>query len=250
MRVLFMDVETSPALVWTFGFFKQYIRPDQVVEPPRMLCFAARFNDRKRTEFYSEFHNGHAEMVAQLHRVLDEADVVVHFNGKTFDEPWARTEILQAGLRPPSPYRTVDLYQQSKRFYLPSHKLEYVSTRLIPAGGKESTGGFSLWVRCMAGDPKAWRLMRKYNLQDVDVMMPVYDEMLPWMTSVPNVNLYDGDDDGVLRCRVCKSPNVHRRGFAYTGQSKFQRYQCQEPSCGAWSRSTRRLSAVSLVEVR
>ena len=100
MRVLFMDVETSPALVWTFGFFKQYIRPDQVVEPPRMLCFAARFNDRKRTEFYSEFHNGHAEMVAQLHRVLDEADVVVHFNGKTFDEPWARTEILQAGLRP------------------------------------------------------------------------------------------------------------------------------------------------------
>ena len=183
MRVLFMDVETSPALVWTFGFFKQYIRPDQVVEPPRMLCFAARFNDRKRTEFYSEFHNGHAEMVAQLHRVLDEADVVVHFNGKTFDEPWARTEILQAGLRPPSPYRTVDLYQQSKRFYLPSHKLEYVSTRLIPAGGKESTGGFSLWVRCMSGDPKAWRLMRKYNLQDVDMMMPVYVEMLPWMTS-------------------------------------------------------------------
>ncbi|WP_158274547.1 ribonuclease H-like domain-containing protein [Cellulomonas sp. WB94] len=241
-------METAPAVVYTFGFFKQYIRPEQVIEPPRMLCFAARFLDKKRTEFYSEFHNGHLAMVNELHRVLDEADVVVHFNGKSFDEPWARTEILQAGLRPPSPYRSVDLYQQSKRFYLPSHKLEYVSTRLIPAGGKESTGGFGLWVRCMAGDPKAWRLMRKYNLQDVDVMMPVYNEMLPWMTSLPNVNLYDdGTED---RCRVCGSTSLHRRGFAYTTQGKFQRYQCTEPGCGAWSRSTHRLAGVSLVEVR
>jgi DNA polymerase elongation subunit (family B) len=246
MRVLFIDVETSPAIVYTFGFFKQYIRPDQVIEPPRMLCFAARFTDKKRTEFYSEFHNGHEEMVRQLHRVLDEADVVVHFNGKSFDEPWARTEILQAHLGVPAPYRSVDLYQQSKRFYLPSHKLEYVSTRLIPTDGKQQTGGFALWPACMAGDPKAWRTMRRYNLQDVDVMIPVYNEMLPWMTSLPNAGLY-GPDAGDV-CRVCAATALVRRGFAYTAQGKFQRYQCSR--CGAWSRSTHRLAGVTLVEVR
>jgi hypothetical protein len=250
MRTLLIDVETSPALVYVFGFFKVFVQPEHVVEPPRMLCFSWRFLDEKKTQFISEYWNTHEEMVKKLHEILDSADVVVHFNGKSFDEPWARTEMKLAGLTPPSPYKSVDLYQQSKRFYLPSHKLKYVSTRLIDAGGKEETGGFATWVGCMNKDEKAWRLMKKYNIQDVDVMRPVYEEMRPWMTGLPNANLYDPDPTGLDRCRLCQSVNLERRGYAYTIQGKFQQYQCKEAGCGAWSRSTHRLSGVKMVEIR
>jgi len=250
MRILLIDIETAPSLVYVFSFFKTYVSPDQVVEPPRMLCFSWRFLDEKKTQFISEYWNTHEEMVLKLHEILSAADVVVGFNSVSFDEKWCRTEMKLAGLTPPSPYKSVDLYQQSKRFNLPSHKLAYVSSRLIPAGGKGETGGFGTWVGCMNGDEKSWRLMKRYNLRDVDIMIPVFSEMRPWMTSLPNMNLYEPDAFGNDKCRACGGLNLEKRGFAFTTQGRFQRYQCKEAGCGAWSRSTHRLAGVTLVEAR
>src|SRR5665647_2816061 len=178
MRIVSIDIETAPAhaRVWRTG--QQFVSLDQIVQPPQMLCYAARFRDRKRTEFYSEWGDGREEMVRQVHRILDEADAVLHYNGKRFDVPWLRTEMQLLGLTPPSPFAQIDLYQQTKQFYLVSHKLQHVSTHLAKVEGKVATGGFGLWTAVENGDPAAQRLMRRYNIRDVDVLWEVYDALI------------------------------------------------------------------------
>ncbi|NIV35232.1 MAG: hypothetical protein GWN58_38990, partial [Anaerolineae bacterium] len=42
--------------------------------------------------------------------LLDEADAVVHYNGKKFDIPTLNREFVKYGFTPPSPYKQIDLY--------------------------------------------------------------------------------------------------------------------------------------------
>lgn len=240
---MFLDIETSPNKVWRFNLYDRApVGHDQVIEPVRMLCFAAKWRGAKRTEFRSEFHHGHEAMVIRAHELLDEADVLVHYNGKRFDVPHLNREFLLAGLRPPAPYQHVDLWQVvSKRFEFPSSKLAYV-LKALGLSSKVTTGGFSLWQRCLDGDPKAWALMRRYNVRDVTALEELYECLLPWISGHPSRVL-----SGELACPVCGSASLQRRGYQVTQVSRYQRYQCQE--CGSWARETRRESGAQLREV-
>lgn len=248
MRIAAFDIETLPgsALVWRTG--QQFVALDQIERPSRMTCFAARFNDQRRTEFYSEWEHGHEEMVRQAHRIVDEADAVLHFNGKTFDVPWFRTEWAQAGLTPPSPFKQIDLYQQTKQFALMSHKLQAVSTHLAKIEGKLETGGLALWRGVLAGDPKAQARMRRYNIRDVDLLWELHDELLPWL-KLPNANLYG---NGTRVCPRCaKDGALQFRGYERLAAGVYRRVWCDpgKGGCGGWSRGTQRVSGTELVEV-
>jgi hypothetical protein len=65
----------------------------------------------------------------------------------------------------------------------PSNKLDYVAQKL-DVGAKVKHSGFSLWLRCMDGDKKAWKEMKEYQIQDVNLLVDLYDILLPWL--VPN----------------------------------------------------------------
>ena len=59
--------------------------------------------------------SGKKKMLKEIHAMLDEADVVVTFNGDKFDLKILNQEFLMAGLGPASPYKSVDLYKVVKR---------------------------------------------------------------------------------------------------------------------------------------
>lgn len=207
-----------------------------------MICFAAKWSDTKRVEFYSEHHDGHDEMVGQAWRLWDEADAIVHFNGTNFDLPHLRREFLLSGLTPPSPVQEIDLLRVvRKHFRFTSNKLDHVSQQ-VGLSGKVSHEGHGLWTKCLAGDELAWKRMRKYNIGDVKLTEELYHRLLPWIDGHPHEGLHSGDD-GV--CGRCGSAEIQPRGFSYTAVSKFQRYRCA--GCGSWSRGK---SAVSRIDER
>lgn len=236
-KILFVDIETSPNKVWTFGLKNQFIGVDQIIEPTRMLCFAARWYGHGDHAFvYSEWDHGHKRMVQAAHKLLTEADIVVHYNGEKFDERRMNQEFASAGMTPPAPFQSIDLWKTiNQRFDLPSQKLTY-ALRHFGLEDKLQTGGFSLWARVMEGDPAAQTKMANYNAQDVDIMIPLYEKLRPWMKAHPNLNLYEPDVSlAGHTCPRCGSLNLQRRGFRRTAISKYQRYQCND--CGGWSTS-------------
>lgn len=234
MKILFLDLETSPNLAHVWGLWNQNIAITQLVSSTEVICFGARWNGSKKVIFKSVHHHGRTAMLDSIHSLLDEADVVVGWNSASFDVKHLNREFLEHGYLPPSPFKDLDLMRVVKgQFRMPSNKLDYVS-QLLNVGEKVKHSGFQLWLDCMAGKSAAWKEMKTYQIQDVNLLVDLYDKLKPWVKSGPHVALHDGVEDG---CRNCASTNLVRRGFAHTATTKYQRYQCGD--CGSWNRGAR-----------
>lgn len=246
MRTLFIDIETSPNLVYTFGLRNQFIGPEQIVKPTRLLCFAAQWYGEDDTQFYSEWNDGRIGMLEQAHALLEQADAVIHYNGEKFDERRLNQEFAAEGWDPPAPYQRIDLWRTiNRRFDLPSQKLTY-ALRHFGLDDKLSTGGIGLWMDVLQERSEACAKMEEYNRNDVAIMVPLYEALLPWIPGHPNKVLYDGT--GLApECPVCGSSKVQKRGFARTQVASYQRYKCMD--CGSWSREGRRQWGTDLRQV-
>jgi hypothetical protein len=232
MKILFFDLETKPNLVYTWGLFNQNISLAQIVDPTSVLCFGARWFGTKKVVFKSVHHDGRKAMLEELHRLMDEADYLCGWNSKGFDHKHINREFLENGMAPPSPTKDLDLLLLArKHFRFTSNKLDYVS-QALGLGEKVKHTGFQLWIDCMAGDAKAWSLMKKYQIQDVDLLLKIYDQLLPWMDNQhPNRGILEGNPDG---CIVCGADNLVAQGRAYTSTGSYQRLLCR--NCGKWQK--------------
>lgn len=240
MKILTLDIETSPLVGYAWGEWDTNII--KVLEPTRMLCVAAKWTHEKKPIFLSEYHDGRTEMLPALWELMDEADVVVHYNGQSFDIKHINREFWLQGFLPYSPFKQIDLLLAvRKMFKFSSNKLDRVA-EAKGIGNKIKHEGFSLWEKCLAGDAKAWDRMKQYNIQDVKLTEQLYHELLPWLPNHPNRHLY-----GESGCPSCGSQHLQRRGFARTAQRKFQQYQCQE--CFRYFRDINSEAGTTLVDV-
>lgn len=241
MKILFLDLETSPNMAYVWGLWQQNVSINQMISSTEVICFGARWLGEKKVIFKSVHHDGKQEMLDTLWQLVNEADVLVGWNSQSFDSKHIKRELLENGYTPPSPYKELDLMRVVRsQFKFPSNKLDYVAQKL-GVGAKVKHSGFDLWVSCMAGDNKAWTEMKKYQIQDVNLLIDLYDKLLPWIKNHPNKALHDDIADG---CPNCASTNMERRGFSYTVAGKYQRYQCR--NCGKWTRGTSLIAKTSI----
>jgi len=242
LKLLTLDLETSPNIGHVWSLWKQNIGLNQLMQSGSVISFAARWHGEKKVLFYSDHHNGHEAMIQAAHDLISEADAVIHYNGTSFDMPWLHTEFLLAGLAPPKPYKNIDLLLTArKKFRFVSNKLDYV-TKMVGLEGKVHHEGHTLWVKCMAGDDKAWSMMRKYNRMDVIQTELLFDRLRPWINGLPNPALYADTDEQT--CEHCGGHEFRKQGFAYTQLGAYQQWQCT--GCKSWSRSAKRHHAVDL----
>lgn len=234
MKILAWDIETGPNLAYVWGLWDQNVALSQIKERGTVLSFAARWIDEPKNKIVfwgGPSDDDHKAMVNEAWELLNEADALVSWNGKGFDTKHMNREFLLAGLNPPSPAKEIDLMLTAKkRFRFVSNKLENVA-RELGLGGKVNHSGFDLWLRCLAGDPKAWTEMKRYNEQDVHLLVDLYYRLLPWIDGHPNRNLYDPKTDGCPRCPAGPE-DLTKQGFRPTMTGMYQRYQCSK--CGSW----------------
>lgn len=241
MKILTLDIETIPSSGYIWGLFDQNIGLNQLITEGATVCWAAKWTHESRVMFGAAW-DPEGDWLQRIWDLLDEADVVVHFNGKSFDIPHLNRAFLQAGMPPPQPYKQVDLLLVArKQFNFVSNKLAHIVSAL-GLGFKMDTGGFELWRDVMVGDPEARAQMRRYNRQDVRITEALYLKLLPWIPGHPNRRLYDSK----AGCPVCGGADLWRRGYAYTAASVFVKYQCQ--TCKSYSRAAKRENGVSVQE--
>jgi len=255
-KILTLDIERFPNIVHKWSLFDKHPTPLNMVEQfGSTVSFAAKWYGKSKVEFYSDYHDGHKHMIEQAHRLLGEADIVITYNGDSFDLPHLRREMVTLSFGPHAPVLSVDLYKVVKRQYrFESNKLQHVAQQL-GVGSKLQHEGHGLWRRCMAAldrlgageqlrpeDERAWALMARYNKQDVRLTEQLYDRLRPWITSHPHMGLFLGEEHA---CNRCGSTDLERRGLKHTPLSSYQQYRCRE--CGGWSRGR---TAVARVDER
>jgi len=228
-RILTLDVENSPHLAYTYDLWGADIPPDRILEPARLLCWAGKWHEQKTVQFYSEYHDGVEAMLDELWSALNDADIVVTYNGLRHDIPIILRTLVDNGYPPVSPWQDVDLYQVVKRrFKFASNRLGYV-TEAMGLPTKLETGVAQLWRKVLEDDDKAWTKFRAYNKQDVVVTEKLFDSLRPWIKAA-HLGLWSGD---MAACPSCGSTDLEPAGLAYTKTAKYARLVCV---CGAYCR--------------
>lgn len=233
MKILLLDIETSPNTAHVWGLWQQNVSINQLMESSYVLCYAAKWLNSDEMLFDSVQQSKPKAMLKGIHGLLNEADAVVHYNGTKFDIPTLNKEFLLHRYSPPSPYKQIDLLRVVRsQFRFPSNKLDYVAQRL-GLGQKHAHEGHELWVKCMNGDKDAWKRMADYNIQDVILLEDLYNTLLPWIKNHPNKNLHSDNPC----CPTCGDTHLQKRGTAISATGTYQRYQCR--ACGSWSQGTK-----------
>jgi len=231
IKMLYLDIETTPHEGTFWNLFPKYIPINQLTKSTEVLCWAAKWEGEREVIFR---RTGDDDFIEKMHELLNEADAVCHYNGKSFDIKHLNREFALRGLLPPSPYAQVDLLTAVRQsFRLASNKLDFVC-RYFGLGVKVKHVGIELWYGCMEGNESDWKMMERYNKRDVVLLPQLYKFMRPWIKGHPNMGLHTDPAVGKRTCPTCASTNVQSRGTYRTKICSYRRYFCT--GCGTWSR--------------
>lgn len=232
IKMLYLDIETTPHEGTFWNLFPKYIPIGQLKKPTEVLCWAAQWAG-EREVIYRSTKDG--DFITKMWDLLEEADCVVHYNGKSFDMKHLNREFAKAGLGPTSHYHQIDLLQTVRQnFKLASNKLDYV-VRYFGLGTKVQHVGIELWYGCMEGNEDDWKIMERYNKRDVRLLPKLYKFLLPWIKTHPTTGLWITDPKKPT-CPTCGSTDVQEKGSQYnTKTQSYKRWKCN--GCGAPLRS-------------
>jgi hypothetical protein len=229
-KILLFDVETSPNISYTWGKWEQNVI--EFIKERQIICFAWKWLGEKQSHSlglpdfpgYKKNPDDNKALILELHKLISRADIVVGHNVDGFDDKRANTDFIKHNLPPPPPHKTIDTLKVARgKFQFNSNKLGDLG-KFLGLGSKVEHWGFELWRRCMAGDPQAWSLMKRYNRGDVDLLEAVYLRERPWMTNHPNLN----KPDGHVGCPKCRSVNFLKHGWNVNRWGSAPRFRCKD----------------------
>lgn len=228
-KVLLFDIETMANKAFVWGKYEQDVIA--YIEEGYMLSWSAKWLGGKQITKglcdYPKYNSGKPDdraLVKELYDLVSEADILIAHNGDRFDIKKMNTRFIYHGFTPPEPYKTVDTLKVAKRnFAFNSNKLDDLGN-FLQVGRKVKHPGFDLWLGCEQGNEESWRLMLKYNKQDVLLLEKIYLKLLPWISNHPTPR------DGLVDCPNCHSTHYQKRGIDFSKGVKYHRAKCQE--CG------------------
>jgi hypothetical protein len=236
LKVLILDIETTPIEAYVWGLYDQNISPEQIKKDWSVLSWSAKWlDDSPKNIMYADTRNkkdprDDKDILKKMWKLLDKADVILTQNGKRFDQKKLFSRFVQLGFPPPSSFRHIDtLAINRKHFAHTSNKLGYVC-KILNTTHKKLTHkkfpGFSLWIACLDKNKEAFKEMELYNKFDVLSLEDMYKKVAPWDNTI---NLVEYNANGARVC-TCGNTTFLKRGFRYTNTGKFQRYRCNK--CG------------------
>lgn len=245
-RILFFDIETTPMISYTWGRWNQNVSLDQTIQESYMLCWSASwlsdntvFGDCLTSEEAVKCND--TRIVESLWYYVNEADILVAYNGEAFDVKKINGMFFLKGLNPPSPFKVVDPCKVARsKFNFSSNKMDALANYLgIPT--KMNTD-FNLWKQCMNGNKESLDYMFEYNKKDVSILKEIYIKMLPYINNHPNVANYIGETMACTHCGETEKYEKLDGYYYYTNTNKYQLYRCL--TCGSLFRDRRALPLI------
>ena len=230
-KILVFDIETALMEAYVWGTGEQYIGPKNIKADWYVLSWAATWLHENKV-LHSVLtpaeakRNDDKRICKKLWRLINEADLVVGHNIRSFDLKKMNWRWLIHGLNEPLPYKTVDTLTISRaKFGASSRALDYLTKELkIP---NKSETNYQLWIDCGNGVSKALKKMDGYCANDVMINEALYLRIRGWDARHPNLGLYAKTQV----CRNCASPNlVPQLKMATTPANLYKTYRCSE--CG------------------
>src|SRR5690625_1792057 len=221
--ILTIDIERLPGLAWRFDQKgSAFTHWSQFEQAPRTICWAARWMGQSRMHFEAEWKNPE-RLITRSWELFDAADIVVTYNGDRFDIKHLRAEWAKADLPPPRPWKSVDLYKQSKQFGMLSYSMDYLA-QFLGLTGKQGAYSIPLARDAVNGNKQAQKAMRDYNVADVEVTEALYWRLLPWISNHPHMG-----SSTELTCNRCGGKQLDELPSRYRAVVlTYTQYRCRQ----------------------
>lgn len=247
-RVLLYDIENTSIQIEAWRTYQaDAIR---VTREWYILSIAYKWLGEKQTHVmtladfpsFSKNHRDDKAMLNEFFPIFNSADIVIAHNGNYHDQRKLSARLVYHGLGPPSPYQQIDTYLLAKRrFAFTSNRLDALAEFFGVEGKKDCPP--DIWQRCMEGDPKAFKVMGRYNKHDVVILEQVYNKLKAWQPNHPYIGVSGprrkrfSAMEG-LSCPRCGSEKLSSKGWKETVASYYRYYQCLD--CGGYAQSNQR----------
>jgi hypothetical protein len=201
------------------------IHPDNVLEWPTTICFAAAWYGSSKPIFHAAWEDGGADrMYEAAFELYDQADIAITYNGVGFDNKHLTSGWTERRMGRPSKWHDIDLLKVARASQgWESKTLDSVCKRL-GIDAKNDKYQVEVARAAMAGGVTAQRKLRRYNRNDVAITGAVYEALLPYVKSHPHV----APSLGLERptCPRCGSTDVARTGSYSPGVYNYAAYKC------------------------
>lgn len=224
-KILLIDLET-------FGF-------DFSADKGFILCGSYKWIGENKVhtithkdrEAFREKPNDDKEICRRLAEVIEEADLVVTWNGKSFDMRFLQTRMLKhrLGYLPPVPHEDALLTARARLKMRRS--LDNVQ-KFFGLGHKKTDLNIETWMSAGAGNWKALQYVIHHCEQDVLVLEEAYNLISPMSRVHPSVAIINGEPEG---CPFCGKKHLNSRGKIQALRHYRNRFHCR--ACGRWSTS-------------
>jgi hypothetical protein len=217
-KILLYDLETSMILGYFWSLWKQNININAIVDDWYVICWSAKWlgtDTMLNCSVHNKFDDNHVArfkfneryVIEKLWTLIDEADIIIAYNGKSFDRKKMNAKFLEYGLPEPSPYKIIDPMLICKgNFAITSNKMDFVSKYVSAVEEGKIGTNLQLWIDCMNDDEDALDEMQAYCDEDINVLERVYMAVRHWDSNAPNLALFYDDDKP--RCNGCGSDDL------------------------------------------
>ena len=247
-KIVTLDIETLPIIGSFFRVWNVNIRPQEIIHDWALLSMSYKWMheaDVRNVIMTKEeaVLREEARIVEEAWNVVNDADVIITYNGEKFDAKRLNAKFVEYGFPAPSPYKHIDIYRTvGKQFDNTYKSLDWI-LKLLGLGMKLPHQGRELWTGCQKGDVEALKTMKEYNDNDTVVTELLYLHIRSWIVNHPNIGLYTSEDEPV--CHKCGSSNIAETDKKmYTAASAFDLYQCND--CSSYSRFVKRSNTTPL----
>lgn len=221
-KELIFDIEITPTLSYHWATGGLYdVQIIEVVEDSQILSFAYKWRGEKKIHkiaqcdlpSYVPGKLDDRELVEELIKLFDQADVLIGQNSDKFDIRYVNTRAIMLDIKKPTRSKQLDTKKMANSdFMFPSNALQFLSTKLGSKGKMAHAGFMTMFKGCKAGDMKYWNMLKKYNGVDIEETEFVLDKFLPWYNrdkptwqtkkQCPHCQGYDTQSKGTQPLRV------------------------------------------------
>ena len=226
-KILYIDLETSPNIgtFWRPGY-NLTLGTHNIMEERQIILASYAWDDKKpktvrwkkdakSKNLYLKYSD--KNIVEELIKQMDQADLVVGQNGDRFDIKWLRGRAMKHGVPMNHSYQTFDTLKKSRQLMnLNSNKLDYLGEFFLGTG-KVATGGFQLWLDCIAGCSKAMARMQKYCEGDIILLRDYFNALMQYAPPNHHVGAAMGFNKNAT-CATCGTHDI-RKSKEYTTKS-------------------------------
>lgn len=190
-KVLYIDIETSPHLLWGYGLHDQNFSTIQIKEPGKITSLAYMAENTKKCysmewDWLGDEGGDDSSMLEEFEPIVNEADLVIAQNGDGFDNKWLNWRMNVLSLKPIKNLLTLDTLKLSRKaFRPPSHKLDYRS-RVYGLGGKIKQD-MEDCIKVAEGDIVTQERRVRYNIKDVTDLRKIFIKELDYYILPKNI---------------------------------------------------------------